>query len=65
MYQGTYASVAECITVMYDNNVRGGDKIQATVLRDCTICVTIRLTDVIVLLAMRQLVLLTMLHFRE
>ena len=35
MYQSTYASVAKCIAVMYDKNVSGGDKIQASVLRDC------------------------------
>ena len=35
MYQSTYASVAKCIAVMYDKNVSDGDKIQASVLRDC------------------------------
>ena len=35
MYQSTYASVAKSIAVMYDKNVSDGDKIQASVLRDC------------------------------
>ena len=34
-YHSTYASVAKCIAVMYDTNVSDGDKIQASVLRDC------------------------------
>ena len=65
MYQSTYASVAKSIAVMYDKNVSDGDKIQASVLRDCiNMRSNIRLT-IIVLLTMRQLVLLIMLHLRE
>ena len=55
MYQSTYASVAKYIAVMYDTNESDGDKMQASVLRDC-----IHLRDntshtIIVLLTMRQL----------
>ena len=35
MYQNIFASVANCIVAMYDTNVSAGDKIQASVLRDC------------------------------
>ena len=64
MYQSTYASVAKYIAVMYDKNESDGDKMQASVLRDC-IHLRDNTSHYNCLTYDEATVLLIMLHLRE